>query len=126
MNLSARAFWVTRPGSGELREQVLRAPGAGEALVRTEFSAVSRGTEALVFQGRVPASEHERMRCPHQAGSFPAPVKYGYASVGRIAEGPRDLRNRAVFCLHPHQTAYVVAEAAVVPLPEGVPPERAV
>jgi NADPH:quinone reductase-like Zn-dependent oxidoreductase len=126
MDVTARAFWVTGPGAGEIREEALPAIRQGEVLVRAFFSAVSRGTEALVFQGRVPASEHERMRCPHQAGSFPAPVKYGYASVGRVAEGPHDLRDRAVFCLYPHQTAYVVPEAAVVPLPEGVPPERAV
>jgi len=126
MSLCARAFWVTRPGSGEVREQTLAAPAAGEALVQTLFSAVSRGTEALVFQGRVPASEVERMRCPHQEGSFPGPVKYGYANVGRVLEGSSELCGRSVFCLYPHQDRYVVREAALVPLPDGVPEERAV
>ena len=126
MTVRARAFWVIRPGSGELREHELGAPGAGEALVRTVFSAVSRGTEALVFHGRVPASEHERMRCPHQEGSFPGPVKYGYASVGRVLEGSSELRGRSVFCLYPHQDLYVVPESALVPLPAGVPEARAV
>jgi hypothetical protein len=126
MTLRARAFWVTRPGSGEVREQVLGAPAAGEALVRTSFSGVSRGTEALVFHGRVPPSEHERMRCPYQEGSFDGPVKYGYASVGRVLEGSRELEGRAVFCLYPHQDLYVVPETALMPLPEGVPEGRAV
>jgi threonine dehydrogenase-like Zn-dependent dehydrogenase len=66
------------------------------------------------------------MRCPFQVGEFPTPVKYGYASVGRVIEGAPALRDRAVFCLYPHQTAYVVPESSVVPLPDGVSPERAV
>jgi threonine dehydrogenase-like Zn-dependent dehydrogenase len=95
-------------------------------VVRALYSGISRGTEALVFQGRVPASEHERMRAPFQAGSFPAPVKYGYASVGLVEQGPRELLNRHVFCLYPHQTRYVVPATAVHVLPESVPPPRAV
>jgi hypothetical protein len=78
----ARAFWVAEPGRGEIRLETLRAPLASEALVRTLFTAVSRGTEALVFNGKVPHSEHERMRAPFQAGDFPGPVKYGYSNVG--------------------------------------------
>jgi threonine dehydrogenase-like Zn-dependent dehydrogenase len=95
-------------------------------LVRTLHSGVSRGTEALVFGGRVPESEHATMRAPFQVGDFPAPVKYGYLSVGRVEAGPAHLQGRTVFCLHPHQTAYVVPEGAVVPVPPGVPARRAV
>lgn len=94
--------------------------------MRTLFSGVSRGTEAIVFQGRVPASEHERMRAPFQAGVFPAPVKYGYASVGVVERGPADLHGRRVFALYPHQTHYVVPAAAVSLLPDDVPSGRAV
>lgn len=123
---NAQAFWVVAPGQGELRSEPLSEPGLGEVLVRSLYSAVSRGTESLVFGGRVPASEYERMRCPHQVGSFPGPVKYGYASVGRVALGSAALYGQTVFCLYPHQSAYVVPEHAVVPVPEGVPAERAV
>src|SRR5262249_2891926 len=66
------------------------------------------------------------MRAPFQEGEFPGPVKYGYLSVGVVEEGPADLRGRTVFCLYPHQTAYVVPAAAVTVVPEGVPPARAV
>jgi threonine dehydrogenase-like Zn-dependent dehydrogenase len=90
------------------------------------FSGVSRGTEALVFQGRVPPTEYQRMRAPYQAGEFPAPIKYGYASVGRIERGPRELQDRTVFVLHPHQTRYVVPAQAVHVLPDDVPADRAV
>ena len=122
----ARAFWVAAPGRGEIRGETLPPPGPDEVLVRALFSGVSRGTEALVFQGRVPASEHESMRAPFQAGAFPAPVKYGYASVGIVERGPRDLEGKKVFALFPHQTRYVVPARAVTALPENVPPGRAV
>lgn len=122
----ALAFWVVGPGRGELREQQLPELAAGEVLVRTRFSAISRGTEALVFNGHVPESEYERMRCPHQEGSLPNPVKYGYASVGVVQSGASELQGRPVFCLFPHQSAYVVLASAVLPLPERVPQERAI
>jgi 2-desacetyl-2-hydroxyethyl bacteriochlorophyllide A dehydrogenase len=122
----ARAFWIAEPGRGELRGEPLAEPAADEVVVRSLFSGISRGTEALVFEGRVPASERQRMRAPFQRGEFPAPVKYGYASVGEVERGPRELQGRNVFVLHPHQTRYVVPAGAVHALPDGVPPGRAV
>ncbi|HZT77156.1 MAG TPA: zinc-binding alcohol dehydrogenase [Vicinamibacterales bacterium] len=126
MATDARAFWIAEPGRGELRTERLRPPGDDEVLVRTMFSAVSRGTEALVFEGRVPPSERDRMRAPFQAGDFPAPVKYGYACVGEVEDGPAELRGRTVFVLHPHQTRFVVPASAVNVVPDGVPAARAV
>ena len=122
----ARAFWIAAPGCGEIRDETLPPQSDGDVVVRALFSGVSRGTEALVFQGRVPASERERMRAPFQAGEFPAPVKYGYASVGIVERGPAELAGRHVFALFPHQTRYVVPAQCVTPLPGNVPPSRAV
>jgi threonine dehydrogenase-like Zn-dependent dehydrogenase len=122
----ARAFWITGPGEGEIRSETLPPPRPDEVVVQTLYSGISRGTESLVFHGRVPVSEYQRMRAPFQAGEFPAPVKYGYASVGRVEQGPRELRDRQIFALHPHQTRYVVPARAVYALPEGVPAARAV
>jgi threonine dehydrogenase-like Zn-dependent dehydrogenase len=126
VSTDARAFWLAEPGRGELRPVDLPAPRPGEVLVRTLHSGVSRGTETLVFGGRVPPSQYAAMRAPHQEGEFPAPVKYGYLSVGVVEQGPPDLVGRTVFCLHPHQTAYVVPAESVVVVPDGVPPRRAV
>jgi NADPH:quinone reductase-like Zn-dependent oxidoreductase len=123
---NARAFWVTGAHRGEIRAERLPAPGPNECVVRALYSGISRGTEALVFANRVPVSEYSRMRAPFQAGEFPAPVKYGYASVGEVEEGPSELRGSRVFCLYPHQTRYVVPARAVHRLPDDVPPERAV
>jgi len=122
----ARAFWSVAPGRGEIRDEPLAPPGPGDIAVRAEFSGISRGTETLVFQGRVPASEYHRMRAPFQAGDFPAPVKYGYSSVGVVDEGPDELRGRHVFVLYPHQTGYIVPASAAYILPDDVPPQRAV
>ena len=122
----ARAFWIAAPGRGEIRTETLAAPADEEAVVRALFSGVSRGTEALVYQGRVPPSEHDRMRAPFQVGTFPAPVKYGYASVGVVERGPAHLEGRRVFALYPHQTRYVVPARALTVLPDSVPPERAI
>jgi NADPH:quinone reductase-like Zn-dependent oxidoreductase len=122
----ARAFWVAAPGRGEIRTEPVGPPASGEVLMRALFSGISRGTESLVFRGRVPPSEFERMRAPFQSGHFPAPVKYGYASVGEVEEGPSDLKGRLGFTLYPHQTRYVVPATAIHLLPVGTPPSRAV
>jgi NADPH:quinone reductase-like Zn-dependent oxidoreductase len=122
----ALAFWLREPGVGEIRPARLDEPGPGEVFVRTLRSGVSRGTETLVFRGGVPASQYATMRAPFQDGDFPGPVKYGYLSVGVVEHGPPELRGRTVFCLYPHQTAYVVPAQSVVIVPDDVPPGRAV
>ena len=126
MPREALAFWVRAPGAGEIRPVALARRGPDEVVVRTLRSAVSRGTEALVFDGRVPVSQYDAMRAPFQDGEFPGPVKYGYLNVGVVEEGPRRLVGRTVFCLHPHQTAYVVPASAVTVVPQQVPAARAV
>lgn len=125
-NHTATAFWTLAPGQGALQSEPLAEPTLDEVRVRTLYSGISRGTEALVFQGRVPKSEWQRMRAPFQAGEFPAPVKYGYVSVGVVEAGAPALQGREVFCLHPHQDRYVVPAGAVTALPEGLPAARAV
>ncbi len=126
MDRVARAFWLRAPGEGEIRAVNLPEPGPDDVVVRTLYSAVSRGTETLVFRGGVPQSQVTAMRAPFQEGEFPGPVKYGYLNVGVVEHGPAALLERPVFCLYPHQTRYVVPAAAVTPVPDDVPPARAV
>ncbi|MCI3238749.1 zinc-dependent alcohol dehydrogenase [Streptomyces spinosisporus] len=126
MNRIAGAFWLSRPGLGEIRTADLPEPGDGEVQVRTVYSGISRGTETLVFRGGVPENQYAAMRAPFQEGEFPAPVKYGYLNVGVVEEGVEELVGRTVFCLYPHQTRYVVPAAAVTVVPDTVPAERAV
>jgi threonine dehydrogenase-like Zn-dependent dehydrogenase len=126
MPVRARAFWLRPPGNGEIRPVDLPTPGAGEVLVRTLFTGISRGTETLVYSGGVPPSQYAAMRAPFQEGDFPGPVKYGYLNVGVVEDGPPGLAGRTVFCLFPHQTRYVVPASAVHPVPDSVPARRAV
>lgn len=121
----ATALWITAPGRAELRTESLPEVAGDAVRVEATFSALSRGTESLVFHGKVPAALHASMRCPHQAGELSFPVKYGYCSVGRVSAGSQ-LLGRRVFCLYPHQDRYVVPVSQVVPIPDGVPDRRAV
>lgn len=104
----------------------LSTPGEDAALVRTLWTGLSRGTERLVFEGRIPLDEHDRMRAPFQDGDFPFPVKYGYCAVGVVEEGPSELVGREVFCLHPHQDRFIAPVSMLTPLPKGLPARRAV
>ncbi len=126
MRIDAKAYWVIAPDRGEIRDEAVGSPGPNDVLVRTRYSGISRGTEALVARGRVPVSQASAMRCPFQAGDFPFPVKYGYCNVGVVEAGPAALGGRRVFCLFPHQDRYVVPAAAVQPLPDALSDRRAV
>lgn len=122
----AQALWYTARGQAEIRQETLHPPRPGEVRVRALFGALSRGTEALVLGGRVPRTEFVRMRAPFMEGDFPFPVKYGYATVGQIEDGPAALAGRTVFALHPHQSHFNIPHDAVVPVPKSVAPQRAV
>jgi threonine dehydrogenase-like Zn-dependent dehydrogenase len=115
--MRARAFWFVAPGRGEIREEALPE---GDFRVRALASGVSRGTEALVFAGRVPRSQYQTMRAPLMGGEFPFPVKYGYCAVGQTEDA------RRVFVLHPHQDVFVAPAAMCIPVPDAVPTQRAV
>jgi threonine dehydrogenase-like Zn-dependent dehydrogenase len=123
--VSALALWTIGPGEAELRPAEPGLPQAGQARARALLSGISRGTESLVFHGRIPPSERERMRCPLQEGSFPYPVKYGYAMVAAVEAGPPELAGRRVFGLHPHQNLFNAPAAMLVPVPDDVSTERA-
>ena len=118
--IQAHAFWTIAPGQGELRAETVPPPGEDQVLVRALASGVSRGTEALVWSGRVPPGQFEAMRAPLMGGSFPFPVKYGYSVVGARDNGER------VFVLHPHQDRFLAPAALCVPVPDAIPTPRAV
>ena len=122
----ATALWYVAPRECALNAEPLPAPASGDCLVRTLWSGISRGTERLVFEGRVPESEHERMRAPFQRGDFPFPVKYGYGAVGVVDAGPEHMLGRTVFCLHPHQDFFIAPCDRLTPVPAAVPARRAI
>ncbi len=121
----ARALWYVGRGRADVREAALPPLAPGMARVKTLWTALSRGTERLVFNGLVSGPERARMRAPLQEGEFPFPVKYGYCAVGLVEAGPPDLVGRTMFCLHPHQDRFDAPLAMLSPVPEGVPARRA-
>jgi hypothetical protein len=122
----ASALWYCGPNKIEIRQEVLSPAGAGEVRLKSLYGAISRGTESLVFAGRIPESEFARMRAPFMAGDFPFPVKYGYATVGTVEDGNAALHDKNVFALYPHQTRFNLPMASMVVLPDNVPPHRAI
>src|ERR1700677_2900236 len=125
IKMDADALWYVGPGQAEISREIVDDSRPGEVLVRTLYSAISRGTGRLVFAGRVPESEFSRMCAPFMGGAFPFPVKYGYATVGRVERGPAEWRNRNIFALHPHQTVFNLPAEAATLIPEEAPLARA-
>lgn len=123
---TARALVYTGPGEARIETVALAPLRPGEVEIETTHSALSRGTERLVFEGRVPESEWTRMRAPFQTGDFPFPVRYGYAAVGRIVAGAEERLGSHVFALAPHQSRLRLPADAALPVPDAVPPARAV
>lgn len=123
---TCRALWIEKANQCAIRQDNLRSVGAGEVLVRSLYSGISRGTESLIFNGAVPQSEFASMRGPHMEGDFSFPVKYGYSSVGTVEIGPKELLGETVFCLHPHQDFFITTDDMVSVLPPSIPPARAV
>jgi threonine dehydrogenase-like Zn-dependent dehydrogenase len=115
----ARAFWTVAPGRGEIRAEPLPPPAPDQLRLRTLATGISRGTESLVFAGRVPPSQHATMRAPLMAGDFPFPVKYGYSAVAADDTGQRH------FVLHPHQDTFNAPAAMCIPIPDALPTPRA-
>lgn len=126
----AQAVWFTAPRTVELREEAVRSPGPGEILVETIVSGISHGTEMLVYRGQVPAET--ALDLPTLAGSYAFPIKYGYASVGRIVavgdEVRADVPGDVIFALHPHQERFLLRQDGGLHwrLPDDLPPELGV
>lgn len=123
---AGRALWFQQPGNAALVAEPLPALEPGFSLLRTAFSAISPGTEHLVFSGNVPAPMHEAMRVPYMAGDFRFPVKYGYSLVGRVeSSDDASLQGRLVHLMHPHQDCVIARNEDLFVVPQGVGAARA-
>src|SRR5205823_2860880 len=124
----ATSVWFPWAGAVELRREPLPRVGPEEVRVRTLCSALSQGTEMLVFRGQVPVGL--ALDLPTLRGSFAFPIKYGYASAGRVVEVGAGVHNLsigdAVFVHHPHQSTYVVPAELPIRLPDGLEPSLGV
>lgn len=144
---ASRALWYVAPQQAEIREVALGPLAPGHCRIRTHASAISRGTESLIFNNQVPATEFDRMGSPLMLGKLPYPVAYGYCNVGEVIAGPStDLANgndpndwnhrndetdstswlgQMVFALAPHQTVFDAPLTLLAKVPNNLPPARA-
>ncbi len=124
----AEAVWFGAPRQVEIREEPVRAVGPEDVRVCAIVSGLSAGSEMLVYGGHAPPDLQPDL--PTIGGDFRLPIKFGYASVGRVVEVGSAVADLAVddlvFVHHPHQTEYVVAGDAPIRLPAGLPPETGV
>jgi 2-desacetyl-2-hydroxyethyl bacteriochlorophyllide A dehydrogenase len=122
--LKARALWFTAPRRAELREETILPPGPGEVRVEAIASAVSAGTEMLVYRGEVP--QGLPLDLATLEGSYAFPIKYGYAATGRVLDTGPDVKHLlagdAVFVHHPHQKVFVVPSTMPIRLPDDLDP----
>jgi len=128
--MKRRSLYFLAPLEVALREEDLPPPGPGQVRVDTLVSAISPGTELLIYRGQAPRHLAADLSLPSLSGSLDFPLKYGYAAVGRVAEtGPGvdpAWEGRLVFAFQPHEDRFVADPRHLQPLPPGVAPEEAV
>ena len=124
-NYSAQSFWINKK-RGSIKKELINQPLENdELLIKAHYSGISYGTEKIVFDSQVPANQYKLMRAPHQVGEFNKEVKYGYLSVGEVIIGPKNLLNKMVYTMFPHQSMYVLKTSFATLIPDHIPHKRA-
>ena len=122
----AVSVWFTAPRTVELRASTVRPPGPDEVRIAALFSGISHGSEMMVYRGEAPTELSLDSTLPTLQGSFNFPVKYGYASVGRVVDVGNAISELAdgdlVFAFNPHETYYTVPASVVIKLPPELEP----
>jgi 2-desacetyl-2-hydroxyethyl bacteriochlorophyllide A dehydrogenase len=124
-----RSLSFIAPRRVTVREEPLGSPAASQALVETLVSAISPGTEMLVYRGEVPDGMLLDSTLPALARDFSFPLKYGYAAVGRVVELGEGVDaawlGRLVMSFHPHESHFLASPDELIPVPAGLSPEAA-
>jgi 2-desacetyl-2-hydroxyethyl bacteriochlorophyllide A dehydrogenase len=127
--MNRQALYFMGPALVEVRKEPLPDPGQEQVLVKTLFSGISPGSEMLIYRDQFPTDMALDATIPSLTGTFQYPLKYGYASVGRvIASGsqvPSGWLDRLVFAFHPHESHFLATSEELLPVPSGVAPEVA-
>lgn len=118
-----KTLYFTAPRQVEIREEPLPAAGAEEVLVETTCSAISAGTEMLVYQGRFPRDLEADSVISSLRGSFAYPLAYGYACVGLVRETGAQVdtswRDKLVFAFQPHTSHFIATPDSLFSIPES-------
>jgi 2-desacetyl-2-hydroxyethyl bacteriochlorophyllide A dehydrogenase len=119
--MRARGLFFVEPGKVEIRPVDLDPPRPGQVLVRTDYSGISVGTELLAYRGQLDPQMLRDEQLGALSGTFRYPFAYGYSCVGRVERSLGTVApDTAVFAFHPHQDRFVVDEADLVVLDNGV------
>ncbi len=123
------SLFFKSPHHIELTDNVLPSPQRGEVLIKTHLSAISTGTEMLVYRGRFPQKLSVDKNIPTLTHEFAYPLKYGYSTIGRVVEtGPAVSKawlNRIIFCFNPHESHYIARSDQLISIPGDINPEDA-
>ncbi|MCA1960616.1 MAG: zinc-binding alcohol dehydrogenase [Desulfomonile sp.] len=119
----------TAPYGIAVEQEPLPALPSDSVLVQTIASAISPGTELLVYRGKWPAGIAVDASITSLAGEFAYPLKYGYSCVGRVidlgSEVPRHWLDAMVFAFNPHESHFIADPASLIPVPAGLSPDSA-
>jgi threonine dehydrogenase-like Zn-dependent dehydrogenase len=128
--MERQALYFTAPGQVALKGETIPSPAYGQVLVRTIISAISPGTELLVYRGLAPTDLAKDATITALSGDFSFPLKYGYAAVGQVMKLGRGVapewEGRLVFAFHPHESHFLATPDELLGLPGDLTPEAAV
>ncbi len=128
--MSARALVFIGPRRVVVQDSAPGRPGAGQACVRTTLSAVSPGTELLIYRGEAPRALSADATIAALGGGLNFPLKYGYCCVGVVEACGPDVdpawQGRRVFAFNPHESAFVAGVADLLPVPDDIVDDDAV
>lgn len=127
--MKRKTLYFTAPRQVELREETLPALGADDVLVETTCSAISAGTEMLIYQGRFPRNLETDSVISSLRGGFQYPLAYGYACVGKVVEAGKQVNRewlgKLVFAFQPHTSYFVSNPESLFAIPGSLTPENA-
>jgi 2-desacetyl-2-hydroxyethyl bacteriochlorophyllide A dehydrogenase len=119
----------TEPYVVSAPQEPVQAPGPRQVLVRTLCSAISAGTELLVYRGQWPKNVPVDETIPALSGAFRYPLKYGYSAVGQVVELGREVPDswlgKTVFAFNPHESHFLADPEFLIPVPDSIGPEEA-
>ncbi|MCB0034257.1 MAG: zinc-binding alcohol dehydrogenase [Anaerolineales bacterium] len=128
--MNRQILYFTEPYQVEVRSEPLPGLGHNQLLVETQYSAISAGSEMLLYQGLMPDDIALDETIDSLQGAITYPISYGYACVGKVIDVGSEVDklwiNRQIFAFYPHASHFAVDESAVIPIPDGVTAEDAV
>lgn len=129
--MTARSLWFTGPRQIAVRETDIPAPAPGEVLVETDLSAISAGTEMLVYRNQFTQHLSVDASITGMDSHFSYPLTYGYACVGQVLQCGDGIdaaawQGRYVFAFHPHASHFTASPANLIAIPDGIAPEDAI